>query len=537
MTLTIEVITNEIAHAAEWSSFRYTESIGAPDEMSVDVIGFPDDPSGFTAPVQVLFAIPASYFYVTVKLDGNVLFSGLIRTITLAKPTPGAMRYRLTASGWEFLAAKRLVGVPEGVVWELDGEGAPVVPIDGAAFAAPTAAGVRALWTSYWGYLSQIDLTTYVTDVLGPGEASYGMGWSGSDLDGATSDLAAMGSAAAVWYLANDAPAEGSAIAPHLALHFGNIVLPDPGDTGDDLLMGFPMADAPTNLAPYNISDTPDWTTSILAVSLSFVADFSQRSSGVYVRGATGFVATRLPDSPGGTPQGWEISTGGTGWGAGSVSGDTWGEEYLDAPGATSVRHRDAFAAAYLESRSTPAWTGTIVVSGYDGWHKGQAIAVTDADYGFVARWFLIRAVSMVQKDPFAEANEYTLTLGDVLSPSLGYALRAQRLREQRKAIDPVTQFVPWVGDLLLDAGGTAPVVMQAATASGKAQPVAGLGARWHLWINGVLAADPFDTSGLFWLSDATTSTNEAGQVTAKLNAGAGATTADAAAPGADVLL
>jgi hypothetical protein len=79
---------------------------------------------------------------------------------------------------------------------------------------------------------------------------------------------------------------------------------------------------------------------------------------------------------------------------------------------------------------------------------------------------------------------------------------------------------------------------MQAATASGSARKVAGVGARWSLLINGEWSADPFDASQLFWLSDATTTTNEIGQVTATMHAAAGATPdADAANAKADVVL
>jgi hypothetical protein len=78
---------------------------------------------------------------------------------------------------------------------------------------------------------------------------------------------------------------------------------------------------------------------------------------------------------------------------------------------------------------------------------------------------------------------------------------------------------------------------MQAATASGSQRKVAGVGATWHLLINGVWADDPFDSSGLFWLSDQTTVTNEIGQVTAIMHASCAATAADAANAKAEVVL
>jgi hypothetical protein len=518
MALVIEIVGHDVTLAAEWASFRYAESIGPPDEMAVDVIAFTSDPPYPDAAVATMFANPADYFYATARLGTDTLFHGLVRVIRMAKPARGAMRYALQASGWQFMMPRRLVGAPVGDAWYISEPGAEPVLEIAPAYANPTAAGVHDLFDHYWPW-PPIDTTTFVTDIL-PGGGDQ-MSWSGSDLEGAIDDLAAAGSAAALWWFANDSPTSGL----WGALHFGIVTIPDEGDLGDDLLAGFPSADPPTNLAPYNISDTPDWTTSILAVSLDFTADHSQRIDAVYVRGATGF------------QYGPPVQAGGTGWVGDRVG--WWGAEYLDAPAATHEEQRDAFGNAVLASRATPAWTGTIVVSGYDGWHKGQAIAVTDADYGFVARWFLIRAVSMTQKDPFAEANEYTLTLGDVLSPSLGYALRSQRLAEARKPVDPGVAFVVFHGNLLLDPAGvdTSRVEGQFATAAGGALAVPGISAHWRLWVNGTEQADPFDVTAAWWLSDQTTVTDEVGKVQATLNVGAAALASDAVECSIDVVL
>ena len=493
MGLTLEVITQDIVAAADWATFHYTEQIGQPDELTVEVTAFTTDPL-FTQPVVDLFALTnlGGFFYAVAKLDGAVLFSGLIRgPIGMSKKAPGSMTYSLKADGWQFLAPKKLVGTP--YTWSIppEDEWGDVLPtaiwVDPRAIGRPVAASVKALWQAYWHYPA-IDLDTFVADVL-PVDAPLPdeITWSGSDLEGATSDLAAAGSAAALWWLANDSPNDGDLlVAPHLALHFDNVALPDPGDTGDDLLAGFPSADQPTNVAPYAISDTPDWITSIMATAMTFTPDNTQRIDSAYVRGATGNYLDVLP-APISFPVPFQIGLeqeGGTGW-VGAEDGGIWGAEYVDAPAAVSKAQRDAFGQAFLASRGTPTWTGTVEVEGYDGWHKGQAVQVTDADYGFDDRWFLIRAVTMTQTDPFAISNKYTLTLGDTLSLSLGYALRAQRLAEQRKPIDPATQFIPYMGDLQPEPGGTLVVRMQAATASGSQRKVAGVGAGWSLLING----------------------------------------------------
>ena len=396
------------------------------------------------------------------------------------------------------------------------------------------------LWTAYWNSPWPIDLTTFVTDVLPTGVEPWDshVDWSGSDLDGAMNDLCAAGSAAAAWWLGNDSPDPQSIIAPNLALHFGLLTVPDDGDTGDDLLAGFPSADQPTYVAPYAISDAPDWITSIMPVSAPEISvDNGQRVDAVYVRGATGNILPIIAAPPS-FPLGYQVLPeieGGTGWV--SSPGGPWGEAYVDAPAAISKAQRDAFGSAYLGAYGGPSIQGTIPVVAYDGWHKGQAVQFTDAGLGFAAHWLVIHSVSITANDPQSEALSYSLAVGDALTAKIGYALRKQRLADARKPIDPISQFVPYMGDLQPDPGGTLVVRMQAATASGAQRKVAGVGAEWSLLIDGEWAADPFDASGLFWLSDQTTVTNEIGQVTATMHASAAATAADAANAKAEVLL
>jgi len=545
MGLTIEVISEDIVAAAEWQSFRYAENIGQPDEMSVDAIGFTVDPI-FAGVLEARMANPNNYFYCVARLDDDILFSGLIRNITMTKPAVGAVKYGLQATGWAFLLPRRLVGVPDGSNWYISAEQAATgeLPepecVDPVArfYLDPTPSGVRQLFSRYWPYIT-IDTDTYVTDVLPSDGSGDEMNWSGSDMEAVLNDLAAAGSASAMWWFANDSPDVGDALmAPNLALHFGIVIIPDEGDDGDDLAAGLPSADLPGDLAPFDISDEPDWTTSILPLTSSFQIDHTPRAGGGYVRGATGFVLDVL-EAPPGWPVPYQIGethVGGTGW-VGAMGDSIWGEEYVDAAAAVSMEQRDAFGNAFLASRALPAWTGTVTVGGgFDGWHKGQAIAVTDADYGFDAKWFLIRGVSMTQKDPYSIANEYTLTVGDVLSPSLGWALREQRLREQREEVDPGAKFVPYLGDLLLAPEESAPVEAQFATASGTARKVKGVGATWHLWINGTDVA-LHDTGLAYYLSDETETTDQLGKVYAILHAGASATAADAADISVDVVL
>jgi hypothetical protein len=535
MAITVELITQDVSLALQWRSLSISESIGQPDTLSIELVEINDTIRTLLGPID-------NYLYTAVRKNGALLFSGLA-TKLLRRNKKGAVTYTLQAVGWEFLVPKRLVGTP--YTWSVppEDEWGDVLPtptwVDGRAIGSATPGSIAALWAAYWNSPSPLDLTTFVADLLPAGAPVDQITWSGSDLDGAMNDLCALGSAAAAWWLANDSPDPQTIVAPNLALHVALLTLPDEGDTGDDLGAGLPSADQPTNVAPYAISDTPDWVTSIMPVSAPEIAvDNGQRVDATYVRGATGNVLPIIA-APAGWPIGFQTLPeieGGTGW-VGS-SGGIWGEAYVDAPAAISRAQRDAFGSAYLGAHGGPSITGTISIVGYDGWHKGQAVPFTDAGLGFSARWLMIHSVSITANDPQGEALSYGLSVGDAMTAAIGYALRKQRLAEQRKPISPASQFIPYMGDLQPAPGDTLVVRMQLASDSGSVRKVAGVGARWSLIINGVWATDPFDASGLFWLSDQTTTTNEIGQVTAIMHASAGATPdADAANVKADVVL
>lgn len=75
----------------------------------------------------------------------------------------------------------------------------------------------------------------------------------------------------------------------------------------------------------------------------------------------------------------------------------------------------DAFSAAqaaYVElvRRQGPA-TITMVVTGFDGWFKGQAIFLTSTVYGWTAKQFVVTSVNMVVLSGTA-IRQYTITAG-----------------------------------------------------------------------------------------------------------------------------
>lgn len=616
MTITLTVAGTDISSVMLWQSLNISEVIGQPDTLSCDIIQMTDG-------IKALFASDALLYALCMR-DGDILFSGT--ALGIHKSTrKDITTLTLRCTGWERYAPKRLVGVPDGTEYILqeadDPERLPTaVFIDSKAVGTPTAAGVQELFANYWTFPT-IDTSTYVFDVLPAGVDVDELHWSGTDVDGATSDMAAAGSAAAVWWFANDAPGAGDTEAPHLALHFGVIVMPAEGESDDDLLAGFPAASTPSTVAPYAISDTPDWVTSIMSTdTLDLDIDHEPRLDAVYVRGATGWTYNpEIPPDPtpghyittftgettiyarhetgyigvnvqfgsaglevytnptvikrdpvhltGGTfyeiktltptvfPAGWliratdplvshrpvvhvtipaNVTPGGTGWVG--AKGGIWGDGYVDAPGAITSEQRDAFGQAYLASRQTSLASGTIIVEAFDGWHKGQAVPVTDSELDLNARWLLIREVAITSKDPTGEAMRYQLTVGDVLDAQLGYSLRNQRLKDQRKKIEPMTRFIPYVGDLLLAPGAVATVTMQGATDAGKAVPVRGVGAKWGLLINGVEVDEVTNEDNKYYLTDLISITDEVGQITANLHASLTATAADAANPHAEIM-
>jgi hypothetical protein len=517
MAITLTVTLADITQGLLWSSLSITESIGQPDELSCEVIEI-----DATVRATLIYANTAS---VLVDRDGDILFSGLL-TSFVRTYRKGVISYNLRASGWDCLFPKTLVGVPSGYVFATLDDGTQT-PVDHNAEGIPaTAAGVQGLFTVYWKGPA-IDTATYVTDILPSGVTPPEYTFSGSDLEGCLSDLAAAGSAAAAWWIASDSPNAGDPEAPHLALHWGIVATPEEADyAGDDLLLGLPSSDAPAGvgIAPYSLDcNAPDWVASILPLSLSVEADYTSKIKSVYVRGGTGS-----------TMEGTVHRMGGTGW-VGTPGGGDWGAAYVDAPGAVTSSDCQAFGGAYLALHGGNEVRATANVTAYHGWHRGQMLAIHDDDLGWAGVTLMIRSVAISTHDPAGEALEYALTLGTSMAREIGYALRTQRLEDQRKPVDPAVKFIPYVGDLALDPGDSCPVTMQLATASGKAVNLAGIGAHWHLLVNGVELADPTLATELFYLTDTTVLTDEIGQVTATLNASATATTADAANPWAEM--
>ena len=83
----------------------------------------------------------------------------------------------------------------------------------------------------------------------------------------------------------------------------------------------------------------------------------------------------------------------------------------VDAPNSTD--QTTAAAAALVElSRRQAAVTITAVVTGKDGWQKGQALLITSGVFGWTAKQFVITAVNLPRVMSGVGTRQYALTAG-----------------------------------------------------------------------------------------------------------------------------
>lgn len=146
--------------------------------------------------------------------------------------------------------------------------------------------------------------------------------------------------------------------------------------------------------APYNISDTPDYTTTVPA-RVSVQDQGATDVDAIWVYGGTALGS--------GAVYTWQVGTG-------TVARSPLRWAVLDAP--QSVDAATKLQAATVEfQRRQNALTVTLVVTGYDGWAKGQLITITNGPLGYSAKQLTITAVDM---DVIAGTGlrRYTITAG-----------------------------------------------------------------------------------------------------------------------------
>lgn len=166
--------------------------------------------------------------------------------------------------------------------------------------------------------------------------------------------------------------------------------------------------------APYNISDVPNFSTTVPAA----VVITDQGASDVdalWVYGATGLGSGAVYawqcgiTTPPRSPLRWAV---------------------LDAPQATT--RAGAVQAATVEfQRRQNAITTQLVVTGYDGWAKGQLVTVTNAALGWSARQLTISAVDMSVIAGNGK-RRYTITAG---SDPVLFTARLKYMQAQWKSV------------------------------------------------------------------------------------------------------
>lgn len=165
----------------------------------------------------------------------------------------------------------------------------------------------------------------------------------------------------------------------------------------DSLGHAFTLTTSGWGAAPYAITDAPGpWTTAVPA------------KVDIDVQGATDVDALWIN---GATP----AATGAVyAWSCGFTSPPRspmrW--DSLDAPQATDRASAIAAATAEFQNRCN-AVVVTIVVTGYDGWQKGQLITVTNGPLGLSGAQYVITAVDMVPATADGK-RQYTLTAGAI---------------------------------------------------------------------------------------------------------------------------
>lgn len=146
--------------------------------------------------------------------------------------------------------------------------------------------------------------------------------------------------------------------------------------------------------APFTITDAPPpWTTAVPG-KVSVNGDGTQDVDAIYVYGGT--------SAGSGPVYIWQVSS------TPARSPLRW--TTIDAPQATTAAAK--VAAATVEFQRRQATTAvTIVVTGYDGWAKGQQVFITNGALGYVARPFTITAVDM-DVISGTGVRRYTITAG-----------------------------------------------------------------------------------------------------------------------------
>jgi hypothetical protein len=232
---------------------------------------------------------------------------------------------------------------------------------------------------------------------------------------------------------------------------------------------------------------------------------------------------------------GGAITTGALPWVGGLYSGHAWAPwGQISSDRAITVAEGTTFAGRYLIETFLPKISGKATIpAGYDGWHKGQWVIVTDPANGLTRHGCLIQGVvrRLVSPGDDPPSWEYDIDFGDAPHRSLGRETAIPQQGWPPGTTITSTSYTVTTDDPNPTLAKPANIKAQLCDFKGAPLGTKGIAGVWNLDINGTRVTDPTDTGQAFYLDTASGTTDETGRVFNVLHVGASATLVDYADP------
>jgi hypothetical protein len=447
----------DLSGHATIANLTITERMGTPDTANIELV----DLDG-----SLTIAVLANLVDLHIATATHHLFRGQVTTSVITSIDGVASTMVLTAEGYERLIAGAPVAFPPPDQYIEQPDGTMVNTYGASTSGASDKVNVKVLfdlwWRSGWANVGPpVDAETMVVETT----SNPGHYWAPLDrimLDAAFALVAETTGAAdhLVWWL--DA---------ELRFHWID------GAAG-------------TEPAPYAINANGFISGAIMPTKISITREAGAIPGGAYVTGALPWVGGPYPSSAGWAP-----------WVA------------IQSDRAQTVAYADAFAARYFAETGWPKISGKATIPpGYDGWHKGQTLPVTDPATGLNAIGLLIQGVvaRLISPGDDPPSFEHDLDFGDAPHRSLG--------RETALPVPPpptvqATSYTVTSDDPNPTPTKPANLKAQLKDFKGDSLGTKGITGVWNLNINGTRVADPTDSSQSFWLDSASGTTDETGAV------------------------
>lgn len=248
-----------------------------------------------------------------------------------------------------------------------------------------------------------------------------------------------------------------------------------------------------TNLepAPCEVSSVAFGPSTVMSTKMLVEWDAQNRLRGAYVSGATPWAS------------GWVGNT--------DAPGGYAPDAFISSERAKTAEERDAFAARFFANDArvgvritfTLPPRSAVTPAGYDGWHKGQYLYVSDPGSGLVRYGCVVQEVRrrFISMDTDGPLFEYDITAGDSPRRSLSSESKNPEWMQKPAAVIG-TKYVVTVDQVSPDPDQPPTVVRaQLANADGVRIATQGIAVTWHLAINGTTVADPTDTTAAYYLA------------------------------------